>query len=89
MNALATLPIGAGHTLPARLILAVLDPESGPVKRFVQQTRQKAQFFDLTQGRRARSLVITVLGEAYLTSLLPETLAQRLLRRDLLTEGEA
>lgn len=59
-------------------IVAVLSPESAPVKRIIQEARDTSLLIDATYGRRTRSVIITDSEHIILSPLQPETLERRL-----------
>lgn len=68
-------------------IMAIINPDSAPAKRLVQQAKSDGRTIDATQGRRTRAVL--VMDDAYivLSALLPETIANRYRTRTELTEG--
>lgn len=71
------LSLGYGNAVPARRVVAILNPHSAPAKRLREEARQARRLVDATQGRRTRSIIITDSGHVLLSSLQPETMAQR------------
>lgn len=69
--------IGFGNRVSLRRIVAVVDPDSGPIKRLVREARDNHTLIDATYGRRTRSVVIMDSGHVVLASIQPETLANR------------
>jgi len=66
--------IGYGNLVSAEKIIAVISPESAPVKRMVQEARERSAVIDATYGRRTRSLIITD-SHIILCAFLPERFA--------------
>lgn len=58
-------------------IVAVVSPESAPIKRIVQDVRERGMLIDATYGRRTRAVIIMDSGHVILCALLPETVAGR------------
>lgn len=69
--------IGFGNVVAARRIIAVVGPDSAPIKRVVQQAREQGTLIDATQGRRTRAVIVTDSGHLVLAAVQPETVAQR------------
>lgn len=58
-------------------IIAVVSPDSAPVKRMVQKARELGTAIDATQGRKTKSVLVMENSQLVLSALLPETIAQR------------
>lgn len=70
--------IGFGNMLNAQRILAVLHPESQPVKRMTQEAKAGGVLIDATHGRKTRAVLLLDSGHTVLSYLQPETIAARL-----------
>lgn len=70
--------IGFGNIVLTSRILAVISPESAPVKRLIQDARDDKKLVDATYGRRTRAVIITDSGHILLSSIQPETIAGRI-----------
>ena len=70
--------IGFGNIVSANRIIAIVSPESAPVRRMVQEAKDKGTAIDATYGRRTRAVVITDSDHLILSALQPETVAARL-----------
>ena len=70
--------IGFGNMVSASRIVAIISPESAPVKRIIQEARESRVLVDATYGRRTRAVIITDSDHVILSSLQPETVANRL-----------
>ena len=70
--------IGFGNMVSAGRIIAIVSPESAPIKRIIADARDKSQLIDATYGRRTRAVIITDSGAIILSALQPETVAGRL-----------
>ena len=75
MNSLSH--IGFGNIVNAGKIIAVVSPDSAPVKRMVQKARELGTAIDATQGRKTKSVLVRENSQLVLSALLPETIAQR------------
>lgn len=69
--------IGFGNMIAAERIVAVVSPDSAPVKRLVQEARDAKNIVDATQGRRTRAVIVTDSGHIVLSAIQPETVAGR------------
>lgn len=70
--------IGFGNMVSTSKIIAIVSPESAPIKRIVQEAKDKGTVIDATQGRRTRAVVITESDHVVLSAINPETIANRL-----------
>lgn len=80
--------IGFGNMVSTAKLVAIVSPESAPVKRIVQEAKEKGNIIDATQGRRTRAVIITDSNHVILSAILPETIANRLSDKDDDTEFE-
>lgn len=69
--------IGFGNLVAAGRILAVVSPDSAPIKRIVQEAKEKGSLIDATFGRRTKAVLIMDGGSVVLSAILPETVAGR------------
>ncbi|MDR1598365.1 MAG: DUF370 domain-containing protein [Oscillospiraceae bacterium] len=74
--------IGFGSIVSVGKIVAVISPDSAPVKRIIQTAREAERLIDATYGRRTRAVVICDSGHVALSAVQPETLLRRLEGRD-------
>lgn len=74
--------IGFGNIVSANRIIAIVSPESAPIKRMVQEAKDSKMAVDATYGRRTRAVVIMDSGHIILSALQPETVAGRLDKED-------
>lgn len=70
--------IGFGNMVSASRLIAIVSPESAPIKRMVQEARDRGNLVDATYGRRTRAVLITDSDHIILSALQPETVAGRL-----------
>ncbi|WP_297959283.1 DUF370 domain-containing protein [uncultured Ruminococcus sp.] len=70
--------IGYGNMVSSERIVAVVSPESAPIKRLVQEARDDGRAIDATYGRKTRAVMIMDSGHIILSSLITETLAARI-----------
>ena len=70
--------IGFGNMVAADRIVAIVSPDSAPVKRLIQEGRERKRVVDATQGRRTRAVIQTDSDHIVLSAIQPETVAGRL-----------
>ena len=70
--------IGFGNMVSASRLLAVVGPESAPIKRIIQDVRDRGELIDATYGRRTRAVLIMDSGHVILSAIQPETIAGRM-----------
>lgn len=70
--------IGFGNMVNAQKLVAMVSPESAPIKRIVQDARDSGRLIDATYGRRTRAVLITDSDHVVLSAIQPETVANRL-----------
>lgn len=70
--------IGFGNMVSASRLIAIVSPESAPIKRIMQDARDKCMLIDATYGRRTRAVIITDSDHVILSAVQPETVANRL-----------
>jgi regulator of extracellular matrix RemA (YlzA/DUF370 family) len=80
--------IGFGNIVSANRIVTIVSPESAPIKRIVQEARERGRLIDATYGRRTRAVIITDSDHIILSAVQPETVAHRLTAKDQLLEDE-
>ncbi|HAN94510.1 MAG: DUF370 domain-containing protein [Limnochordia bacterium] len=80
--------IGFGNIVAANRIVAIVSPESAPIKRLVQEARDRGMLIDATYGRRTRAVIIADSDHIILSAVQPETVAHRLTSKDNLEANE-
>ena len=70
--------IGFGNLVNANRLVAIVSPESAPIKRIIQDSKERGMLIDATHGRRTRAVIITDSDHVILTYLQSETVANRL-----------
>ena len=70
--------IGFGNMVSAGRVVAIVSPESAPIKRIVQEARDRGALIDATYGRRTRAVLIMDSDHVILSAIQPETIAGRL-----------
>ena len=79
---LRLINIGFGNMIAADRIIAIVSPDSAPVKRMIQEARDLKRVIDATQGRRTRAVIQTDSDHVGLSAIQPETIAGRVGMRD-------
>ena len=70
--------IGFGNMVNAERIIAIISPESAPIKRIIQDAKDAGRVIDATCGRKTRAVIITDSDHVILSALQAETIANRL-----------
>lgn len=70
--------IGFGNMVSASRLVAIVSPESAPIKRIIQDAKDRGMCIDATYGRRTRAVIVTDSGHVVLSAIQPETVANRL-----------
>lgn len=78
--------IGFGNMVSANRLIAIVSPESAPIKRIMREAEDKGMLVNATYGRRTRAVLITDSGHVILSSIQPETVANRLTMAEETTE---
>jgi len=74
--------IGFGNIVAANRVVAIVSPESAPIKRVIQEARDANILIDTTYGRKTRAVVIADSGHIILSAVQPETVAGRLIEKE-------
>ncbi len=74
--------IGFGNIVSANRLVAIVSPESAPIKRIIQDARERGMLIDATYGRRTRAVIITDSDHIILSAVQPETVAHRLYSKE-------
>ena len=70
--------IGYGSLVTSERLVAVVAPDSAPIKRTIQEAREDGRLIDATYGRRTRAVIVTDSDHVILSANLPDTIADRL-----------
>jgi len=70
--------VGFGNAVKINRILAVVNPGSSPIRKLKDDARREKKLIDVTEGRRTRAILVLDSGHLVLSSVQPETIAQRL-----------
>lgn len=74
--------IGFGNMVSASKLIAIVSPESAPIKRIIQDARDKGLLIDATYGRRTRAVIVMDSDHVILSAIQPETVANRIVEHD-------
>jgi extracellular matrix regulatory protein A len=81
--------IGFGNIVSANRVIAIVSPDSAPIKRIINDARDRGQLVDATYGRRTRAVIITDSSHVILSAIQPETVAHRfVMGKDNLTRDD-
>jgi regulator of extracellular matrix RemA (YlzA/DUF370 family) len=80
--------IGFGNIVSANRIVAIVSPDSAPIKRIITEARDRGVLIDATYGRRTRAVIITDSDHVVLSAVQPETVANRLNREAVVVEDD-
>ena len=70
--------IGFGNMVSANRLIAIVSPESAPIKRIIQEARDRAMLIDASYGRKTRAVLLMDTDHVILSAIPPETIARRL-----------
>ena len=70
--------IGFGNIVSANRIISIVSPESAPIKRIIQDARDRGSLIDATYGRRTRAVIVMDSDHVILSAIQPETVSHRL-----------
>jgi regulator of extracellular matrix RemA (YlzA/DUF370 family) len=82
MDTIKLINIGFGNIVSANRIVAIVSPESAPIKRIIQEARDRGMLIDATYGRRTRAVIISDSDHVVLSAVQPETVAHRLVTKE-------
>ena len=77
MTDIKLVNIGFGNIVCAGRVVAIVSPESAPIKRIITDAREEKKLIDATYGRRTRAVIIADSGHVILSAIQPETVANR------------
>lgn len=78
--------IGFGNIVAVNRIIAVVSPESSPIKRLIQEAKKKGLLINATYGRRTRAVIVADSGHVILSAVQPETVAHRVSGKEVGSE---
>jgi regulator of extracellular matrix RemA (YlzA/DUF370 family) len=79
------LNIGYGNLVVAGRVVAIVSPQSAPMRRLREEALGRGKLVDATQGRRTRSILVTDSDHVVLSAVNPETIAARLTQDEFVT----
>ncbi len=88
MSSPSLLNLGYGNLVVASRVVAIVSPQSAPMKRLREDASSRGKLIDATQGRRTRSIIVTDSDHIILSAINPDTIATRLLPEDGLGSPE-
>ncbi|MGK7889755.1 MAG: extracellular matrix/biofilm regulator RemA [Leptolyngbyaceae cyanobacterium] len=71
------ISIGFGNIVAAARIVAIVSPDSAPIKRIIADAKERGELIDATYGRRTRSVIVMDSGHIILAAIQPETISNR------------
>ena len=80
--------IGFGNMVSSSRVLTVVSPESAPIKRIIQEAKERSMLVDATYGRRTRAVIIMDTDHVILSAIQPETIANRASGKTEVTQNE-
>ena len=72
------ISVGFGNSVSAERIIAIVSPDSSPIRRIIQEAKEKGMLIDASCGRRTRAVIIADSDHIILSALQPETISNRL-----------
>ena len=80
--------VGFGNMVAADRVVALAASDSAPIKRLIQDSKDAGRVIDVTCGRRTRAVIVMDSGHVVLSSIQPETVANRFIQTDEVEEDE-
>lgn len=87
MTGIKLINVGFGNIVLSNRIIAIVSPESAPIKRLISDSKESKMLIDATCGRRTRAVIVTDSGHIVLSAIQPETLANRISSKEEDKEG--
>lgn len=81
MTRFRLINIGFGNVVSASRVVAIITPDSSPMKRFKDEAKERGKLIDATQGRKTRAIIITDSDHVILSAIQAETITQRFLEK--------
>ncbi len=78
--------IGFGNMVSANRVIAMVSPDSAPIKRIIQEAKEKGYLIDATYGRKTRTVIIMDSDHVVLSAIQPETVSNRIVNYE--NDGE-
>ena len=83
------LNIGFGSMVAAMRVLAIMDPDSAPIKRVIQEARDRGMLIDASYGRKTKAVILMDTDHVILSAFPPETITARWMDKQEINEEEA
>ena len=80
--------IGFGSLVAANRVLAIVEPDSAPIKRVIQESRDRAMLIDASYGRKTKAVILMDTDHVILSAIAPETVAARWTEKQALVHEE-
>ncbi len=80
--------VGYGNIISANRIVSIIVPGAAPIKRFIQEAKEKSLVIDATSGRKTRAVIVMDTGHIVLSAVQPETVISRSNRDNYNKEAE-
>ena len=80
--------IGFGNMISSARLITIVSPESAPIKRIVQDAKERGRLIDATYGRRTRAVIVMDSDHVILSAIQPETIGARLIDNNAVEEDE-
>ena len=82
------ISIGFGNMISASRVVAIISPDSAPVRRIIQESKESGMLIDATCGRRTRAVIIADSDHIILSAIQPETIANRMSMKEAVEDDE-
>lgn len=82
------LSVGYGNFVSMQKVVSIVSPDSAPIKRLIQEVRERGMLIDATCGRRTRAVIVTTSGHVILSAVQTETVCSRVDSKQLELEEE-
>lgn len=83
---MSLINIGFGNIVLSEKVVAIISPESAPIKRVIREAEEKGKLINATYGRRTRAVLVTDSDHIILSALQPETISNRLVQEGMQDE---
>ena len=83
---MSLINIGFGNIVLSEKVVAIISPESAPIKRVIREAEEKGKLINATYGRRTRAVLVTDSDHIILSALQPETISNRLVQEGVQDE---
>lgn len=80
--------IGFGNMVSSSRLLSIVSPESAPIKRLIQEAKERSMCIDATYGRKTKAVLLMDTDHIILSAIPPETIAGRAAGKEAVTEEE-